>query len=88
MGLRKGKTNNPNGRPPGVPNRITRELREILKTFVAEELEGLPERIRTLNEKDRVELLIKLLPYVLPKVESVSHSYGEPMDLEGIINFE
>lgn len=81
MGLRKGQTNNPTGRPSGVPNRMTKELRGILKTFVAKELRRLPKRIRFLKKKERIELLIKLLPYVLPKVESISHTSGEPLDL-------
>jgi hypothetical protein len=81
MGLQKGRTNNPHGRKPGIPNKMTKELRKILKVLVESELKKLPKRMIFLKKKERIELLIKLLPYVLPKVESVSHTSGEPLDL-------
>lgn len=72
------KTNNPNGRPAGTPNKLTAELREILKGIIEKELEGLADRIEALEPDKRLELLIKLLPYVLPKVETVHPADGEP----------
>jgi len=80
--MRKGKTNNPNGRPKGKPNKITKELRNALKTIVAGELEGLIERLEALEPEKRLDVIIKLLPYCLPKVEPVSASHGEPLDLD------
>jgi len=77
MGLQKGRTNNPNGRPPGIPNKITKELREALKAIVENELDRLPGFIEKLEASERVELLIKLLPYVIPKPEPVNFSFGE-----------
>ena len=49
MGLKPGMTNNPAGRPAGQPNKITKELREILKSIVADELERLPAFIESLK---------------------------------------
>ena len=37
----------------------------------------LPEHFTKLDPKDRIELLIKLLPYTLPKVETESYKVGE-----------
>jgi hypothetical protein len=70
MGLHKGRTNNPNGRPKGTPNKGTKEIREILNKIVSSELEGLSDRLDELNTKERLQVLIKMMPYVLPKVES------------------
>ena len=74
-----GKTNNPNGRPAGSPNKLTAELRTILKGIIENELEGLADRIEALEPDKRLELIIKLLPYVLPKVEPVHPADGEPL---------
>lgn len=68
------------GRKPGTPNRLTSELRIILKDIVADELEKLPEILDKLDVKDRVEATIKLMAFVLPKVEAVNLTEGEPWD--------
>ena len=33
-----------------------------------------------LQPKERLELIIKLIPYVLPKVNNVQYSLGEPLE--------
>ena len=68
------------GREKGTPNRITKELRSLLKDVMYDEIGALQERLDALNPKERVELLIKLMPYALPKVTSVSHTTNEPLD--------
>ena len=64
----------------GTSNRITKELRSLLKDVMYDEIGELQERLETLNPKERVELIIKLMPYALPKVTSVSHTTNEPLD--------
>ena len=68
------------GRQKGTPNRMTKELRSVLKDVLYQELEQIQTHIDTLKPKERVELLIKLMPFVLPKVTSVSHTTNEPLD--------
>jgi|TARA_B110000908_G_scaffold117894_1_gene138202 hypothetical protein len=68
------------GRQKGTPNRMTKELRTLLKDILYQELEQVRERLELLEPKERIELLIKLMPYVLPKTTSVSHKTSEPMD--------
>jgi len=68
------------GREKGTPNRITKELRSLLKDVMYDEIGALQERLDALKPKERVELLIKLMPYALPKVTSVSHTTNEPLD--------
>lgn len=57
---------------------LTKDIRANLKTFVEKELNKLPETLAVLPTDKKLDLLLKLLPYVLPKVESVSMNKGEP----------
>jgi hypothetical protein len=63
-------------------NVLTKELRNKLKTLVANELDTLPTHLDKMDEKERIEVLIKLLPYVLPKVQNVNCSFGEPFTFD------
>jgi len=68
MAQRKGQTGNPKGRPKGSPNRITKEVREMLKEVVQRELEVLHKRMTGMTDAERTEVLLKLLPYVTPRL--------------------
>ena len=54
------------------------DIRDTLKELIREELEQLPKTIKELDPVQRLNILCKLIPYVLPKVESVTHTLGEP----------
>ena len=45
------------------------------------------DNINELEPKERIELLIKLLPYVIPKVQTVSARDGEPIGLDWMNEF-
>ena len=68
------------GREKGTPNRTTKELRSVLKDILYQELEEIEERLDELEPKERIELILKLMPYTLPKVNSISHTTNEPLD--------
>jgi hypothetical protein len=63
------------GRVAGTPNRVTSELRKTLKAIVAGELESLPGTLAELQPRERLDLLIKLLPFCMPKVNQISGTY-------------
>ncbi len=65
------------GREVGTPNKLTRELRAVLKNILHDEINLLPAHFDKLEPKERIELLIKLLPYSLPKVEPESYQLSE-----------
>ena len=68
------------GRKKGTPNRLTKELRTILKNVLYNELDNIEELLDSLEPKERLELVIKLIPFILPKVDKIGHTYNEPFD--------
>jgi hypothetical protein len=61
--------------------KTVKELRSVLKKVVHDEFQHLPETLKNMEPKDRLELVVKLLPYAMPKNEKASFTYGEPQDL-------
>lgn len=61
---------------------LTNNLRETLKTIMQKEIEKLPETLKTLDTKERLNVVCKLMPYVFPKVETVHPTEGEPLQFE------
>ena len=60
------------GRKKGTPNRLTKELRTLLKDIVFEELESIEDKLDRLDDKERIEVVIKLMPYVFPGYDAQS----------------
>jgi hypothetical protein len=69
------------GREKGTPNRLTKELRTILKNVLYNELENIEELLDSLETKERLDMLIKLMPFALPKVDKIGHTDNEPFDV-------
>ena len=64
----------------GTPNKTTKEIRNVLKGVINNELENIQSLLNEMQPKERLEVVIKLIPYVLPKIEIVKPSYGEPQN--------
>lgn len=62
------------GRVAGMPNKVTSELRKTLKG-IAGELESLPGTLGELPPRERLDLLVILLPFCMPKVDSIGGRY-------------
>lgn len=73
MGLPKGRTNNPAGKPKGTPNRFTRDLRERIYDLIDRKWDTLEEDLDCLEPKDRLAFLEKLMSYTIPKLQSVEY---------------
>lgn len=58
---------------------LTQSMRATLKAVIQQEVEKLPAQLEAMEAKDRVSALCKLMPYVFPRVDSVSLHDGEPI---------
>ena len=58
---------------------LTQDLRESLKDIIQDEIQKIPEILDSLQPKDKLNMIIKLMPFVCPKVQNVSMATGEPM---------
>lgn len=82
--IKKGVALNPNGRPKGSKNRLTLETRQLIQSFVSKELESIGERIEQLEPKERLDVLIKLLPYIVPRQRDID--FNEAIERNVTIN--
>ncbi len=61
------------GRSGCTPNKITQDLRQVLHQFTAQALNDLPKMFKGLeSDKERLDILIKLLPYVAPRLQAIA----------------
>ncbi|MDD3875840.1 MAG: hypothetical protein PHT69_04420 [Bacteroidales bacterium] len=66
MGLKKGQTNNPEGRKKGTPNKATKALKEKFEQFINDNLERLQSDFDLLEPKDRLNFITKLASFIVP----------------------
>jgi hypothetical protein len=60
-------TPNLNGRPKGAVNKTTAETKELIQKIVSKELETVTDLLEKLEPKERIDALIKLMNFVIPK---------------------
>ncbi len=68
------KSNNPNGRPKGSPNKATKEIREVLTSAITNEIPHMVEcleRLRTTDDKTYINAMAKLIAFVVPKPQEI-----------------
>lgn len=70
MGLRKGQTNNPAGKPAGRLNKMSKDLRLQVNDFLKEKFPEVIAEFDKLEGKDKARLYVDLLPYGLPRLQT------------------
>lgn len=68
MAFEKGQSGNPAGRKKGTPNKATGAIRGWLVELINNNRERIEKDFAALEPLQRLAMLEKLLPYLLPKV--------------------
>ena len=78
------------GRKKGTPNKVTGEIRDILREVLTSEAQAIPALLSQIEEPaKRLELLAKFLPYVAPRLQSVEveKPKGNQQGFSGVLFF-
>jgi hypothetical protein len=77
------------GRQKGTPNHLTKDLRQRISDFLAENWEGVQEDFDSLEPKERLAFYEKLLSYSLPKLLATEISTEKPKEekIQAVINW-
>jgi predicted component of type VI protein secretion system len=71
MPFEQGISGNPEGRPKGVKNKTTSQLRETINNFLENNFEQVMKDFTELGPKDRAKLYCDLLQYGLPRLQAI-----------------
>ncbi|EKB47785.1 hypothetical protein [Cecembia lonarensis] len=62
------------GRPKGAKNKINGQMRDLIQRLFDDNFDTIQQDLDNLEAKDRLKFLSDLLPYLLPKLQSTTHS--------------
>ena len=76
--------NKSGGRMKGTPNKVTSQLREKISLLLENQFETFETELNNMKPKDKFEILVKLIPYVIPKqLETTNYNETElNLDIE------
>lgn len=76
--------NKSGGRIKGTPNKVTSQLREKISLLLENQFETFETELNNMKPKDKFEILVKLIPYVIPKqLETTNYNETElNLDIE------
>jgi hypothetical protein len=78
-----GKFENGNaGRPKGAVNKSTLAMKDRIQSLFDNNFEKIQEDLEALEAKDRLKFMTDLMPYLMPKLQSTTHS--QKIDLESM----
>ena len=86
MPFKKGASGNPNGRTKGMPNAITRDLRQRVQELLEKNFDKVAANIEALEPKEQIAVWLKLAEFVLPKLQRAEMDvYTEEKEKENVL---
>ncbi len=90
MPFKKGQSGNLKGRTKGTQNKLSKQLRESITSFLENNFERLENDFELLPPKERMKFYCDLLQYGLPKLQTVQletdFEHLTDLELDKIIN--
>lgn len=60
------------------------QIKQLIREFVISEFENLSEYMKTIPEKERIQILLKVLPYASTKSESQNERSGDNINWKAL----
>ena len=80
MPFKKGQSGNASGRPKGARGKIRTSIRQFIKDIIDDKREKFESDLDKLATKDRVDVMVKLMGFVVPKPQSIVVQDMTPTD--------
>jgi hypothetical protein len=95
----KGKTNNPNGRPKGIPNKVTQDFRDTVRRLLEDNSQNFGRWLSLVAEGDgseqgkpdpgrALDLIAKLAEFAAPKLGRIEHAGDQEQPMRQITRIE
>jgi hypothetical protein len=68
------------GKPKGAKNKVNSQMRDLIQQLFDNNFDTIQQDLEELDPKDRLKFLSDLLPYLLPKLQSTTHSTKIDLD--------
>ena len=70
MGLKKGQSNNLNGRKKGSLNKTTTEIKELMVKFVSKNIDNIQSDYDSLEAREKLMFIEKIIKLIIPSAEA------------------
>jgi len=83
--LRTAIYGNGAGRPKGIANKSTQEMRAVLQEFVERNIENLQAEFDQLDSAERLKVLERFMQYLMPRYASIQVSPIDHRKIEPLV---